>query len=147
MNQTVTALAVSALLVAATATPANAATVKSRLVGPDANLTCGKDVAEDGESINERGPGKVTLKTKRGKVTATVELRKALPRTNYVVRLIQSPADCHTVDGIIRTDKRGNGELKRTEPITGTVAVAVVDTGALYAEPRWRGEPLTIGAG
>jgi hypothetical protein len=84
---------------------------------------CGKDVAEDGESINERGPGKVTLKTKWGKVTATVELKRALPRTDYVVRLIQTLEDCHTVDGAIRTDRRGNGKLKHTERITGLVAV------------------------
>jgi hypothetical protein len=143
MNRALTALAVSTLLVGATATPANAITAKSRLVGPDANLTCGKDVAEDGESINERGPGNVTLKTKRGKVIAAVELKKALPRTDYVLRLIQTLEDCHTVDGVIRTDRRGNGKLKHTERITGLVAVVHIDTGALHAEPHWRSEPLT----
>jgi hypothetical protein len=142
MTRALAALALTTVMAVATASPANAATAKSRLVGPDANLTCGKAVAEDGESVNERGPGKVTLKTKRGKVTATVTLKKALPRTDYVVRLIQNEADCHTVDGVIRTDRRGNGSLSRTEPIAGTVAVVVIDTGALYAEPRWRGAPL-----
>jgi hypothetical protein len=39
MNRALAALAVSTLLVGATATPANATTAKSRLVGPDANLT------------------------------------------------------------------------------------------------------------
>ena len=143
MKRALVALAIASAMAVPTATPANAATVKSRLVGPDANLTCGKDVAEDGESVNERGPGKVMLKTKRGKVTATVTLKRALPRTDYVVRLIQNQADCHTVDGVIRTDRRGNGRLERTERITGTVAVVVVDTGALHAHPHWRGEPLT----
>ena len=145
MTRTLAALALTTVMVVTTATPAHAVTVESRLVGPDANLTCGKDVAEDGESVNERGPGKVTLKTKRGKVTATVTLKKALPRTDYVVRLIQTLEDCHTVDGVIHTDRRGNGSLKRTEPIAGTVAVVVVDTGALHAEPGWRGKPLTTG--
>ena len=144
MTRTLAALALTTVLTVATATPADAATVQSRLVGPDANLTCGKDVAEDGENVNDSGPGKVTLKTKRGLVTATVTLRKALPRTDYVVRLVQTQGDCHTVDGVIRTDRRGNGSLKRTEPIAGTVAVVVVDTGSLHAEPRWRGAPLTI---
>ena len=60
------------------------------------------------------------------------------------MRLVQTQGDCHTVDGVIRTDRRGNGSLKHTEPIAGTVAVVVVDTGSLYAEHRWRGEPLTI---
>ena len=145
LARVVAALALVTVMAVTTAIPASAATGKSRLVGPDANLTCGKDVAEDGEDVNERGPGKVTLKTKRGKVTAAVTLRKALPRTDYVVRLIQNQGDCHTVDGLIRTDRRGNGSLKRTEPVAGTVAVVVVETGALYAEPRWRGEPLTTG--
>ena len=146
MPRALAALALSTVMAVATASPANAATVSSRLVGPDANLTCGKAEAEDGESINERGPGTVILRTKDGKITATVKLKKALPRTDYIVRLIQTQDDCHTVDGVIRTDRRGNGSLKRTEPITGTVAVVVVDTGALYAETRWRGEPLTTGS-
>jgi hypothetical protein len=45
---------------------------------------------------------------------------------------------------VIRTDRRGNGSLKRTELIAGTVAVVVIDFGSLHAEPRWRGQPLTI---
>ena len=60
MTRTLTTLALTTVLTVATATPADAATVKSRLIGPDANLTCGKDVAEDGENVNDSGPGKVT---------------------------------------------------------------------------------------
>jgi hypothetical protein len=132
MNRALVVLAVSTFLVAATATPAQAATkASSRLVGPDASLTCARvDHAEDGEDINERGPGKVTMKVKNGKITATVKLERAQRNANYDVRIIQGQPDCHTSDGTLRTNRRGNGTLTHAEPVTGHAAQVMLSVDA-----------------
>ena len=79
------------------------------------------------------------MKIKNGKVTTKVVLKRALPRTTYVMSLIQGEADCHTVDAKVRTDRRGNVTIKHTERRTGHAAQTLIyAVGYHDDEHTWR---------
>ena len=70
-------------------------------------------------------------------VHAVISLNGAPPNTTFDVRLIQATqnaADCFTVDGIITTNREGNGTTNIVEPkLDGAIAAQVsVDTSAPF---------------
>lgn len=118
---------------------------KQILVGPSAVISCktvepsfwdNGSVVQDGFVIFNYADGS-------NKLMATVKLKGASPNTEYPVRLIQgNSGDCHTFDGILTTNKKGNGVLHIDEDGYGEVAQVIIDTGSQYGTPTWRGTDI-----
>ena len=117
-----------------------AAPGRSDLVGPQADVSC-EELEPGAEDVSQPGPGFVVFKTRAGVLSARLVLRDAQPRTDYVVRVLQTGDDattCFIVNGVLRTDGRGNGALRVSEPITGFAAQIIVNTGSLFGLPTYR---------
>ncbi len=134
-----------AMMVAALSAPTTPAFAqgakKYRLVGPAANLFC-DDLTPAGEDVSQSIRGFVIFnRNGSGIVSAVVSLKFARPNTRYPVRLIQGGtegSDCHEVDGVLVTNRRGNGTLRLAERDVGTRAQIIVDTSALFRTPTYR---------
>jgi len=142
MKRRTSALAAAglALAMAGLGTTAQAATVdRYPLTGPSANVFCYNLEPFPGELVGESVDGFALFRASRGTLTGSFQLRNAEPNTDYVVRLIQAASgDCHTIDIILHTNAQGTGVVRWSEPIVGTRAQVIIDTGSIYGNPTYR---------
>ncbi len=122
------------------ASPASAqGAQKFGLVGPQANLYCHDLEPYAGENATETVRGFVIFNVDDDSdmLSAVVSLKRARPSTVFQVRLIQSGGDdsCATTDGLLTTNRRGNGTLALREPDVGTRAQVFIEASSLDDEP------------
>lgn len=130
-----------AALILLPATPAGAQGAKKHpLVGPAAVIWCDDLTPVPWEDTSVRVPGFAVFNANgSGRLSVVVSMKRAQPRTEFPVRLIQGNAgDCWTVDGVLTTNGQGNGTLRLAEPVVGTRAQIIVDTSALFDVPTFR---------
>ena len=152
MRRSLLALLSAGLLVGAVAAPTTGATaryVSAPLVGPQAVIWCTDDSPYHPGQVDRAslaGPGSVSFIAGDWSVGTTITLRGAQPYTTYVVRVVQGTqylpsSDCHRVDATIRTDGFGNADVALREPRNpyGNSVQVIIDTGALYQTPSFRG--------
>lgn len=120
--------------------PAQAAASKYPLVGPDANVYCNDLTPGSSEYIGSTPEGFVVFTVDGGFVSAVVSLKGWQPNTEYVIRLLQAnaPTGCYTADAAVTTNGQGNGTVRVAEPVDGTAAQVIVDTGGLFQRPTYR---------
>jgi hypothetical protein len=66
-------------------------------------------------------------------VGATVAIR-GIPNSYYTMRLIQGPADCHTVDWAGFTNASGNATVHLSEPSVSSTAFVAIDQYATFGD-------------
>ena len=82
------------------------------------------------DAATQAFPATVQFKAQKGRLSATVRARGAQPNSVWAVKLMQPSVlpeepddpvigDCHTIDGYLRTDNKGNGKVTLSEPLTG----------------------------
>ncbi|MDH5630257.1 MAG: hypothetical protein OEY96_08895 [Gammaproteobacteria bacterium] len=114
---------------------------KELLIGPLANIYCYDLAPYPGEVSDQIQDGFVIFNydDESGILMATVKLKGAEPDTDYPVRLIQNGYNgCWMVDGILSTNRMGNGVLHIEEPGVGSAAQIFIDTRYIFIDPTWR---------
>ena len=119
---------------------------KYPLVGPHPNAWC-SDLelwpwSDTSQTI--RGFAIINYSADSNTIKATVSVKGLQPNTSYPVRLIQGEPGggvgmCHTQDGVITTNRNGNGTLNVREVANGSRRAAVyINTEVLYyGMPSW----------
>ena len=115
---------------------------KELLIGPQAILWCNNLMPHPAEVVDQIQEGFVIFNydDEAGMLMATVKLKGAAPFTDYPVRLLQNGygSGCWSVDGILSTNRMGNGVLHLEEVGVGDAAQVIIDTRYLSYTPTWR---------
>lgn len=123
------------------AAPSDQGAEKEVLLGNNAVLYCDSLEPYPGDFVSDP-VGFVIFNATKDKLMAQVVVKGATPNLELPVRLIQGGSgggeDCHEVDGYVKTNKQGKGTLHLSEPITGTRAQVIIDTGGIYGTPTYR---------
>lgn len=117
---------------------------KYELVGPFAVIFCSnlEPVPWENTTLWQEGFVRFNMADGENQLSAVVSLKGAAPNTSYPIRLIQGGSDCFAVDGTLTTNGQGNGTLQVSEAgLTGRAQV-IIDTGAVFGSPTYRGTDI-----